>query len=40
MEEQKDELLEILKAAGYDAFEFLPGETLAQALNRIRLEER
>ncbi len=38
MEEPKDELIEILKNAGYETFEFLPGETLAQALKRIRLE--
>jgi hypothetical protein len=35
MPEERDQLMELLRSLGYDAYEFEPGETLPQFIARI-----
>jgi hypothetical protein len=37
--EPKDELIDLLREVGFDAHEFLPGETLPQFIERILAEK-
>jgi hypothetical protein len=38
VEPEKDELIDLLREAGLDAHEFLPGETLPQFIERTHHE--